>query len=220
MRDDEGAMRAIPLALLLATGSSASDTGFTELFDGLSLTGWTVVSRANANGAWVVDGPDVVVQGRPGNLLSEEEFGDFDLRLEWKVGALGNSGVFYRVHGYGNPTAVAVEYQIADNARSASQRDPTRRAGAAYGLYPPTEDATKPPGQWNSLRIQAQGSKVKHWLNGRKVLEYDSASPDFARRAKAAGRDPAFGQSKKGRLVLQDHNSEVRFRNLRIRQLD
>lgn len=213
-------MRTIIMALLVWTGPVAAEDGFTYLFDGASLGGWRVSPRANPAGAWVVEGREVAVTGRPGNLWSESEFGDFDLRLEWRVGAQGNSGIFYRARGEGNPAANAIEYQIADNARPASQRDPSRRAGAAYGLYAPVQDVSKPPGQWNALRIVARGSRVEHWLNGRKIVDYDSASLDFDRRAEAAGRTAAFGRATSGRFVLQDHNSEVRFRNLRIRRLD
>ena len=220
MRDDEGAMPRIVLALLLVAGSAAGQEGFTDLFDGSTLNGWHVEPRKNATGAWLVEGQVLAVKGRPGNLVSESEFGDFDLRLEWKVGALGNSGVFYRVQGSGNPAASAVEYQLADNARDASQSDPKRRAGAAYGLFAPSADAARPPGLWNSLRIVARGSRVEHWLNGRKVVDYDAAGPDFSKRAEAAGRKAGFGQAQRGRIVLQDHNSEVRFRNLRIQRLD
>ena len=167
-----------------------------------------------------MEGSALTVIGRPGNLETASQFGDFDLRLEWKVAEQGNSGVFYRVTGGGNPTESSVEYQIADNARQASQEYPVRRAGAAYGLYAPSADVTRPVGEWNSLRILAKGTTVEHWLNGSKVVDFDVASEDFQRRAEAASRTREFAQASQGRIVLQDHNSAVWFRNVTIRRLD
>ncbi len=208
------------LVALVATVCCAAEPGFEPLFDGVTLNGWTVQHRADASGRWRAKDSALTVEGRPGNLATGSEFHDFDLRLEWKIGELGNSGVFYRVAGDENPTASSVEYQIADNARRASQANPNRRAGAAYGLYAPSEDASRSPGEWNSLRIVAQGTLVQHWLNGRKVVEFDLASEDFAGRAEEANKGSLFAKSPGGRIALQDHNSAVWFRNVRIRRLD
>ena len=213
-------MRRRLLGLAALPLLAAAETGFAPLFDGATLTGWAVRPRSNATGQWEVVESELTVRGRPGNLATTAEFGDFDLRLEWKIGAMGNSGVFYRVSGDGNPAASAVEFQIADPARAASRENPDRRSGAAYGLYAPTEDAALPPGQWNTLRIVVRGSRARHWLNGRKVVEFDFASEDFARRADSRNRGTGFGQAPKGRIELQDHHSAVWFRNVRIRRLD
>ena len=213
-------MKHCHLFLLVATVCWAIEPGFEPLFDGATRDGWTVEPRENAVGRWTADASALMVEGRPGNLATRSEFRDFDLRLDWKIGELGNSGVFYRVSGDGNPANLSVEYQIADNARRASRAHPNRRAGAAYGLYAPSEDASLPPGEWNSLRIVARGTIAQHWLNGRKVVEFDVASEDFRRRAETAKKGPQFAQAPKGRIVLQDHNHAVWFRNLRIRRLD
>ena len=213
-------MKARLLVVVLTAACWSHGPGFEALFDGATLEGWNLRPRDGASGQWMVDGSSLTVIGRPGNLETIGEFGNFDLRLEWKVAELGNSGVFYRVARSGNPAISSVEYQIADNSRRASQAHPVRRAGAAYGLYGPSEDATRPVGEWNSLRILARGTTVEHWLNGAKVVEFDVASEDFSRRAESAKRVPEFALARSGRIVLQDHNSAVWFRNLRIRRLD
>ncbi len=213
-------MKQAALAIVLAAGAQAAEPGFKPLFDGTTLNGWSVARREGGTGSWTVSGSVLAVSGRPGMLVSDREFGDLDLRLQWAVEPLGNSGVFYRYAGDGNPAGSAVECQIADNARTASQRDPKRRAGAAYGRYAPDAGAARPPGEWNDLRILVRGSVARHWLNGRLVVEFDFASDDFRRRAAAAKKGTGLSQARSGRIALQDHNSTVSFRNVRIRRLD
>ena len=211
-----------PGCALLALCSIAwsAEPDFETLFDGTTLERWTPLPRDEPSGGWRIEDGLLLVEGRPGNLATSEEFADFDLRLEWKLKELGNSGVFYRFAGTGNPNASAIEYQLADNARSASQQHANRKAGSAYGLYAPQGEWSHPPGEWNTLRVVAHGQRVTHWLNGHKVVEFDLGSPDFAARARAAGRDKNFAQSRSGRIVLQDHASRVWFRNIRIRRLE
>lgn len=213
-------MRIWLLGLAALPLCSVADTAFVPLFDGVTLNGWELRPRENASGRWEVVGSELTVRGRPGNLATTSEFSDFDLRLEWKIDSMGNSGVFYRVSGDGNPATTAVEYQIADPARRASRENPDRRPGAAYGLYAPTQGAARSPGQWNALRIVVQGTRAEHWLNGRKVVEFDFASDEFARRAEASKKNEDFGQALQGRIELQDHNSAIWFRNIRIRRLE
>ena len=215
-------MKAALLVLLLAAPQwLVAEPGFTPLFDGETLTRWTLLPREQPSGQWHFESGTLVVDGKPGNLASNEEYGDFDLRIEWKIGPMGNSGVFYRVAEPGNPASTAIEYQIADNARKASVENPDRRSGAAYGLYAPRPGVSHQPGDWNSLRIVAQGQHVEHWLNGQKVTSFDVGSDDFRRRAEAKfpGR-AGFAEARRGRIVLQDHGSKVWFRNARIRVLD
>ncbi len=215
-------MKAALLLLVIAAPQCLADEpGFAPLFDKETLAGWTLLPREQSSGEWRIEGDSVVADGKPGNLATNQEFGDFDLRLEWKIGRMGNSGVFYRVAKPGNPASAAIEYQIADNARKASVENPDRRAGAAYGLYAPPEGVSRPPGEWNSLRIVARGHYVEHWLNGHKVADFEIGSDDFRRRVTAKFPDQAdYAAARRGRIVLQDHGSKVWFRNARIRTLD
>ncbi len=210
-------MRLLVLTALAAT-TLAAEPGFESLFDGKTLSGWSVLPRKNAEGSWVVENGALRPEGKPGSLASEREYGDFDLRLEWKIAKLGNSGVYYRGGG-DNPTATAIEYQLADNARPPSQQYPDRRCGAAYGLYAPSKDATRPVGQWNTARIVAKGSHVQHWLNGVKIADFDTESEEFRIRLAASkfSKEPAFARARSGKIILQDHASAVWFKNIRIR---
>ncbi len=128
-------MRTLIAALAASCLAMAAEHGFEPIFDGESLNGWSLLARKDATGSWQVRDGTLTVQGRPGSLGTLADYGDFELRLEWMVGPQGNSGVFYRFEGTGNPAEVAIEYQIADNARPASQKFAVRKAGAAYGLY-------------------------------------------------------------------------------------
>lgn len=211
----------LAVALLAVSGVCQSvEPGFEPLFDGRTLEGWITLPRNEPTGAWKAAGSILYVEGRPGNLATDRDYGDFDLRLEWKVGPLGNSGVFYRVPDGGSATRGSIEYQLADNARQASQSHPNRRSGAAYGLYAPTRTCDRPTGDWNSLRIVVRDSAAAHWLNGCKVAEFRIGGEDFSRRAAMKfPNEEDFAKSRTGRIVLQDHGSAVWFRNIRIRDL-
>jgi hypothetical protein len=157
------------------------------------------------------------------DIVSKDEFGDFELELEWKIGEAGNSGIFYRgteeeEHIYWT----GLEYQLLDNIKAADNKRPDHLAGAAYEMYVPPDGHLKPVGEWNSTRIIAKGAHVEHWLNGFKLLEYELWSPDWEARMKKSKfvSWPKFGRAKKGHIALQgDHNGELAFRNIRIREL-
>lgn len=186
------------------------------------MAGWTVLERDKAEGTWAVENSALVPIGKPGDLASDESFTDFELEVEWKIAELGNSGIFYRSGAERAPVRDAVEYQLADNARGPSQQYPERRNGAPYGLYAPTADASKPVGEWNVSRIVARGTNIEHWLNGKRVAAFDTASQDFAARvAESKFADlPGYGKRRSGRIVLQSHgNRGVMFRRVRIREL-
>jgi hypothetical protein len=153
------------------------------------------------------------------DVISKDVFGDFELSFEWKISPLGNSGVMYRVTEDGQETYWSgPEYQVLDNAHG---EKPPEQAGALYALYPPVGAAPKPVGQFNQGRIIVRGTKVEHWLNGVKVVEYDSASPDFKARVAASKFRawPQFAASRSGHIALQNHGNEVWYRNLKIRPL-
>ena len=221
------ALCAAPLLLCVAVLGQVSvtqgqdATELQELFDGETLNGWRVLPRENPTGEWIVEDGALKPEGKPGTLATTRAFGDFELVVEWKIAEQGNSGIFYRVP----PTAqtasgIAIEYQIADNNRNPSQEHPDRRNGAAYGLYPPTEDASKPIGEWNESRVLAQGKKIEHWLNGVKVAEFEIGSDDWKERVAASKfENRAFGIAPVGRIALQDHGQAVWFRSVKIRRL-
>jgi hypothetical protein len=166
----------------------------------------------------------VLAKMRPvADIMSKDQFGNFELELEWKIGEAGNAGIFYRgTEEYERIYWTAPEYQLLDNIKAADNKTPLTRAAAAYGLYPPPDGHVKAVGEWNSTRIVANGGHVEHWLNGVKVVEYELWSDDWKAKVKASKFNawPNYGMAKKGHIALQgDHRGELSFRNIRIREL-
>jgi len=194
-----------------------------SLFDGTSLSQWRgYKSDAVPNGWKIVDGT-LTKDGSVGDLISKDEFGDFDLELEWKIGEAGNSGIFYRgTEEYDHIYWSAPEYQLLDDIKAADNKTRLTCAGAAYAVYPSPAGHLKPVGDWNLARIVARGSHVEHWLNGFKLLEYEIGNPDWTARVKASKFNvyPHYGRAARGHLGLQgDHPGSLAFRNIRIREL-
>jgi len=166
----------------------------------------------------------VLSKTRPvADIVSRAEYDDFELELEWKIGEAGNSGVFYRgTEEYDHIYWSAPEYQLLDNIKASDNKTPLTRAAAVYALYPAPDGHVKPVGEWNQTRIVARGNHVEHWLNGFLMEQYELLSPDWEAKVKASKfKDwPNYGRSKRGHIALQgDHNGELAFRNMRIREL-
>jgi len=207
------------------TDAPASDeAGFVPLFDGTTLAGWHLYRKPGTpvSGWSAVDGV-LTRTAASGDLISDREFGDFDLRFEWKISPGGNSGVFYRVgEDEENAYWTGIEYQILDNEHHPDGRNgPDRHAAAVYGMYAPDGAQTVPVGEWNQARIVARGAHVEHWLNGVKVADYELWTPEWkARVAQTKFKDwPRFGMLPKGHIGLQDHGDEVSYRNIRVKEL-
>ncbi|MEP6491524.1 MAG: DUF1080 domain-containing protein [bacterium] len=219
-----GACRPTPPLVQASPGgqgsSSRTQSGWRSLNDASAWRGYkadTIPSRWS-----FVDG--VLSKTRPvADIVSRDEFGDFELELEWKIGVAGNSGIFYRgTEEYDHIYWTGPEYQLLDNIKADDNKTPLTRAGAAYGLYPATDGHVKPIGEWNSTRIVAKGAHVEHWLNGFKQADYEMWSADWEAKVKASKFSawPNYGRAKKGHIALQgDHNGELAFRNMRIREL-
>ncbi len=199
--------------------------GWRLLFDGHSTSGWHSFkqTRFPAKG-WVVEDSWLHCQGNSGgDVLSDAEFEEFDLRWEWKIEAAGNSGVKYFVLEDGD-SAIGHEYQMLDDELNPDGKlaNGKRITASFYDVLKPTaKTPTKPVGEINESRILVRGNHVEHWLNGVKVLEYDCGSPAIkvaVAESKFKGR-PGFGDRLKGHILLQDHHSQVWFRNLKIRDL-
>jgi hypothetical protein len=194
--------------------------GWRLLFDGTTTAGWRGFHRQTLPEGWqAVDGALTRV-GPAADIVTVDEFGDFELTLDWTISPNGNSGVFYRVT---EDDAVmwhtAPEYQIIDNAYSKEPLKPVQLAGANYDLHPPLRDATRPIGSWNRTRLLVRGAHVEHWLNGLKVVEYELWSPDWERFVRASKfKDyPNYARARRGHIGLQDHGDTVAFRNIKIR---
>ena len=154
--------------------------------------------------------------------MSDATFQDFELSYEWNAAPGANSGVFYRATEHqAELWRNAVEMQILDDALAEDRDVPTHRAGSAYDLYAPQAAVTRAAGEWNRARIVARGARVEHWLNGHKVVEYDSATAAWKQQlaaSKFAGIAD-FGSVQAGQIGLQHHGTLVGFRSIKIRPL-
>jgi hypothetical protein len=205
-----------------STPAAADTGGWRPLFDGRTTAGWRGYRSQEVPAGWqVVDGALTRVDGG-GDIVTTEQFGDFELELEWNVTPGGNSGIMYRVtEEAGNSYETGPEVQILDDARHADGRSRLTAAGAAYGLYPAPENVARPAGQWNQVRLVVDGNRVEHWLNGRRIVEYEIGSEDWNRRVAGSkfAAWPGFARAARGHIALQDHGDRVAFRNIRIREL-
>lgn len=210
----------VPIAGSLTQAERAA--GWRSLFDGKTLDGWREY-RGGAPSGWFARDGELSKSKGTVDLITVEEFGDFELSLEWKIAKGGNAGIFYRgTEEYDRVYWSAPEYQLLDdpNARDGASR--LTSAGADYGLYPAPEGHLKPAGEWNSTRIIAKGAHVEHWLNGAKLLEYEFWSPDWEAKVQASKFRawPNYGRSKRGHIAIQgDHSGELQLRNIRIREI-
>lgn len=175
-------------------------------------------------------------------IYGAEEFDNFELSLEWKLPEGGNSGIFYHVkEGYAQIYEMAPEYQLIDDLNYAAIHDltgynksvghtenlaelkPLNKTGADYGMYAPDETIKElhPVGEWNISRIIFTPEKVEHWLNGKKLLSFTPWSDDWYDK-KAAGKwknNADYGKYKSGYIGLQDHQSPIWFKNIKIKKL-
>jgi hypothetical protein len=196
--------------------------GWRLLFDGTTTAGWRGFRQATAPGGWqAVDGALTRIAGG-GDLVTIEQFANFELSIQWQIAEGGNSGIMFRVTETTEATHLTgPEMQVLDNVRHPDGKSPLSAAGACYGLYAAAEDVTRPIGAWNDVRLVANGAHVEHWLNGVKIVEYDIGSPDWLSRLQASPyRDvPTYAREPRGHIAIQDHGDRVAYRGIKIRPL-
>lgn len=196
--------------------------GWKLLFDGKSTSGWRAYDSMTPPAGWKAVNGDLVRDADGGDLMTVEQFSDFELRLEWKISENGNSGIMYHVvTGDEHPYESGPEFQVLHNAGHKDGANPITSAGSNYAMHPPVKDVTRPVGEWNDIRLIVKGTHVEHWMNGVKLLEFEQFSPDWYARVKASkfSEMPPYGRHMRGHLVLQDHGNVVTFRNIKIKAL-
>jgi Domain of Unknown Function (DUF1080) len=197
--------------------------GFKLLFDGKDMGYFRNYKGEQINPAWEVkDGAMHLTKGGGGDLVTKEEFGAFELLIDFKISKAGNSGVMFHVkETSGPPYATGPEVQVQDNIDG---HDP-QKAGWVYQLYPAPQgvDATKPAGEWNTMRIliEKAPNKSEVWMNGTKYSEFVLGSDEWKDRiAKSKfAKMEGFGMQETGHIDLQDHGNEVWFRNIKVREI-
>ena len=188
--------------------------------------GWSDRSRADQPilpSGWQVAGGVLSKEGKVDDLVTVRPYRNFELELEWKIGKAGNSGIFYRgTREYDHIYWSGPEYQLLDDANAEDNKSPLTLAGADYALYGAPADAAHPYDHWNRTRLLVNGNHVEHWLNGRKVVDYDLGSPDWKQKV-AASKFSAYlhyGVAASGLIGIQgDHPGALAIRNIRIREL-
>jgi hypothetical protein len=204
-----------------ALSAKEKRAGWQLLFDGKSLKGWRNFGKPDGpHKGWVAENGCLKLQpgSGGGDIITVEEFTDFDLRWEWKVPARANNGVKY-LASEGRPKTPGPEYQMIDDTL---ETDAKRMTASLYDILPPAKNKpSKAMGQWNQSRILVRGNHVEHWLNGAKVLEFELGSAKLnAAIAKSKFKDVEnFGKKISGHILLTDHHDEAWYRNIKIRVL-
>ena len=212
--------------------------GWKLLFDGKTTNGWHSYGKEAATKAWAVKDGAVYLDAEAqknldksdaGDLVTNEEYGNFDLKLDWKIGVKGNSGVIFYIHEdaekYPNTYETGMEMQVLDNGSPIRLGHPdgklyTHRAGDLYDLLA-SKEADHPQGQWNHIEIKCVNGKLDFYMNGVHSLS-TTLWNDYWKKMIAISKFkdmPAFGTFKKGKISLQDHNEDVWFKNIRIKRL-
>jgi hypothetical protein len=206
------ALAAAPVALAQA------ETGFTPLFNGKNLDGWTLV-HGRGPGYVVKDGIIECPKDGGGNLFTEKEYSDFVLRLEWRVWEGSNNGVGIRAPLEGDAAYVGMEIQILDEESAIYHGKepikPEQYTGSVYGVFAAKHGFVKRNGVWNSEEIMAKGTKIKVTLNGTVITDVDLAT---VKDPEVLKKHPGLLR-KSGHIGFLGHGTKVEFRNVRIKTL-
>lgn len=204
--------------------------GWKLLFNGRNLDGWRTFRNKPAD-SWTVDSASGTIHclgsktdksDKRADLITKDQFENFELSVDWKLAPQGNSGILYMVNeDHEASYKSGPEYQLIDDNNFPEKLEDWQKTGANYAMGGPLVAAAKPIGEWNNTRIIVNGNHVEHWLNGQKTAEYEIGSPEWT-KLKQTGKwkdAPGYAAKKKGHLCLQDHGSEIWFKNVKIKTL-
>jgi hypothetical protein len=209
-------MRIVPLVLFAAGLLTAADDGFTPLFNGHDLSGWTLVGK-HGPGYIVENGNIVCPSNGGGNLFTEGEYANFILRFEFKLNEGSNNGIGIRAPLTGDAAYQGMEIQILDHDAPVyrGKLKPAQYHGSIYDVVPAKTGFLKPVGEWNAEEITADGRHITVKLNGTVIVD---ANLDDVRDPEVLKRHPGLARTT-GHIGLLGHNSRVEFRNLRVKVL-
>lgn len=209
---------------------AAAEHHWVDLFDGQTTDGWHTYMRDTVASGWSVQNgelhfnPDVPQEGR-GDIVTDADFENFELELEWQISAGGNSGIFIGVcedPQYANTYHTGIEMQVLDNIEAADRLIENHLAGSMYDLIGNAEvSQPKAVGEWNQVRIVKQDGQLTFWLNGVQTADVAIGSPEWNELLAASKfKDwEGFAQYPSGKIGLQDHGDKVAYRHIRIKQL-
>lgn len=209
--------------------------GWRSLFDGKTFDGWRGFHNDKVPGGWAIeDGCVKKIQAQGelgeagGDLITVDQFDNFEFSVEWKLSKGGNSGIKYLVSESLPPkgkSGVSFEYQVLDDQNHPDARAGiagNRTAGSLYDLIPASNNKKlNPPGEFNQTRIVVRGNHIEHWLNGVKVVEFERDGEKLKQHIAESKfkNTKGFGETAKGHILLQDHGDSVWYRNIKIREL-
>ncbi len=209
--------------------SEEINSGWDLLFNGKDLDNWQGFKQDSTPGNWIIEDDCLVTLGKGGDIggdiISKDQFEDFELSLEWAISEGGNSGIFFHVLEGDYPTVYATgpEYQLIDDEGYPHPLEEWQKTAADYAMYNPDtlKKKLKPAGEFNISKIIVRDGEVEYWLNGEKVLAYELWTDDWKDRVQnCKWKDyPGYGLANNGYIGLQDHGDTIKFRNIKIRDL-
>jgi hypothetical protein len=202
--------------------------GWHLLFDGKTKAGWHNYLQTSAGPAWgVSDGAlqlDPKEKEGQGDVVSDKEYENFELQIDWNIAEEGNSGIMFIVHedkAFENTYFTGPEYQLLDDKKAEDNKKPNHLAGSLYDLVTPAKAAENPAGQWNHTVIRMQNGELTFWLNGVQTVKthlWDANWKELVAKSKFKGWK-GFAAYHKGHIALQDHGYHIAFRNIKIKEL-
>lgn len=205
------------------------DLGWKLLFNGKNLDGWHGYNGKNASACWRAEEGNLEVFTEGGEeqavgLLTNKTYKDFVLSLEYKLTPGANSGLIFQVaedEKYTHPYETGPEFQIIDHASWPTPLEGVQINGANYGMYAPKNEPFKPIGEWNQLLLIVKDNKVTQMLNGETTVEYEKYSEEWKQRKESGKWDkyPDYGKFDEGYVVLQNHGTNVLYRNIKLKEL-
>jgi hypothetical protein len=198
-----------------------------SLFDGKTTHGWHTYLKPTAEPAWeVVEGALQLNPQAPGqgDLVTDGEYENFELELEWKISPGGNSGLLFGVHedpAFHATYETGLEMQVLDNQGAEDNKKASHLAGSLYDLQAPAKDVAKPAGEWNLVKLRKQNGHLTFWLNKAKIVDVQLGSPQWQALVENSKFKTwkSFATYPKGHIALQDHGHQVAFRAITLKQL-
>lgn len=228
-----GALMSTSVAMAQVNTLSAKEKseGWQLLFDGNTTAGWHTYLQKDVSPSWKISDnalmldTDAKKNGAPsGDLVTNTEYENYELTLEWKISEGGNSGVIFGVHEdpqYKATYLTGPEMQVLDDAKHPDGKITKHNSGDLYDLKKSEKNAVKPVGEWNEAKIRKKDGHLTFWLNGVKTVETTMGSPEWAQLVSNSKFKSwkGFGQHAKGHIALQDHGNQVWYRNIKIHTL-
>ncbi|MGZ3752030.1 MAG: 3-keto-disaccharide hydrolase [Mucilaginibacter sp.] len=232
--------KLITLSVLILAGSSLmaqtnnelsakeKQEGWQLLFDGKTTQGWHNYLKPSAGPAWgVKDGViqlDPAVKEGRGDIVTEKEYENFELAIDWNIAEEGNSGIMFIVNedkAYDNTYVTGPEYQLLDDKKADDNKKDSHLAGSLYDIIAPAKEAENPAGEWNHTVIRLKNGELTFWLNGVQTVQthlWDANWTELVAKSKFKTWK-GFASFHKGHISLQDHGYHISFRNIKIHEL-